>query len=41
MKNYEKPDAIIFSIDVRCENILVVSYQHIDDDWGVQDGFSN
>ena len=41
MKNYVKPDAEILSIDVRCDNILVVSYQHIEDDWGVQDGFIN
>lgn len=39
MKKYVKPDAEILSIDVRCENILVVSYQNYDEDWGVQDGF--
>lgn len=39
MKKYVKPDAEILSIDERCYNVLAVSFENHDDDWGVQDGF--
>lgn len=39
MKIYMKPEVEILRIDERCENILRVSFERYDDDWGVQDEF--